>query len=198
MNFLAHAYLSFDNPKVLVGNFIGDFVRGNLEDQFEKDIIMGVLLHRDIDVFTDRHPLVKEAQEILKPIFYRYSLVVTDMYFDYFLSKNWHKYDDRSLLEYTEQVYSIIDQHVDILPKRFIHPFKYMKKENWLLSYGTMEGIQRSFTGLSYRTTFDSNIEKAPLYLKKYHEVFEDIFERFFDELIIFSKERLEQLSARK
>lgn len=198
MNFLAHAYLSFDNPKVLVGNFIGDFVRGNLEDQFEKDIITGVLLHRDIDVFTDHHPFVKEAQEILKPIFYRYSLVVTDMYFDYFLSKNWHKYDDRSLLEYTKQVYCIMDQHFDILPKRFKHPFKYMKKENWLLYYGTMEGIQRSFTGLSYRTTFDSNIEKAPFYLKKHHEVFEDIFERFFDELIIYSKERLEQLSARK
>ncbi|MEX2513133.1 MAG: ACP phosphodiesterase [Cyclobacteriaceae bacterium] len=197
MNFLAHAYLSFDNPKVLVGNFIGDFVRGNLEEKFEREIIIGILLHREIDRFTDRHPLVKEAQHLLKPIFYRYSLVVTDMYFDYFLSKNWAKYDDRPILIYTQNVYEILEQHRKILPEKFLYPFKFMKKENWLASYGTMEGIQRSFTGLSYRTTFHSKIETAPDYLEKHHAFFEDIFERFFEELIAFSKDKLEHLFNR-
>ncbi|MEX0882369.1 MAG: ACP phosphodiesterase [Cyclobacteriaceae bacterium] len=194
MNFLAHAYLSFDNQKVLVGNFIGDFVRGNLEENFEREIIIGILLHREIDAFTDRHPLVKEAQDLLKPIFYRYSLVVTDMYFDYFLSKNWNKYDDRPILAYTEKVYAVLEQYREILPEKFLYTFTFMKKENWLASYGTMEGIQRSFTGLSYRTSFDSKIEKAPIYLEKHHDYFEDIFERFFEELIIFSKNKLLEL----
>jgi acyl carrier protein phosphodiesterase len=194
VNFLAHAYLSFDKPKVLVGNFIGDFVRGNLEEQFDKQIIIGILLHREIDRFTDRHPVVKEAQGILRPIFYRYSAVITDMFFDYFLSKNWEDYDHRSIEDFTVQVYDIIDTHKAILPDKFLHPYKYMKKENWLVSYGTMEGIQRAFTGISYRTTFDSKLEKAPVYLKKYHETFEDYFKQFFPELVSFSRNKLDEL----
>lgn len=197
MNFLAHAYLSFDKPKVLIGNFIGDFVRGNLEEQFEKEIIIGILLHREIDRFTDRHPLVKESQGILRPIFYRYSTVITDMFFDYFLSKNWKDYDHRPIDVFTGQVYEILDGHRHILPKKFLNPYKYMKKENWLASYGTMEGIQRAFTGISYRTTFDSKLEKAPAYLKIHHETFENYFREFFPELISFSKDRLNELLTR-
>lgn len=194
MNFLAHAYLSFNDPKVLVGNFIGDFVRGNLEEQFAADIVKGILLHREIDAFTDSHPLVKKTQELLKPNFGRYSLVITDMFFDHFLSRNWNDYDKRSILEFTGWVYEVIEQHEAILPQKFLAPFTYMKRENWLAAYGTMEGIQRSFTGLSYRTTFHSNMERAPAFLRAHYAFFEESFKQFFEELIVFSRDKLDQL----
>jgi len=197
MNFLAHAYLSFDQPKILVGNFIGDFVRGNLDQQFEKEIVNGILLHRKIDAFTDRHPLVKEAQSLLKPVFKRYAMVITDMYFDYFLAKNWQEYDDRSLESFAQWVYGVVRSHNEILPEKFQYPFKYMQKENWLVAYGTMEGLQRSFTGLSYRTAFDSKMEKAPGFLRLHHEEFEQYFKPFFQELINFSKNKLNQISLK-
>lgn len=197
MNFLAHAYLSFDQPKVLVGNFIGDFVRGNLDQQFEKEIVTGVMLHRQIDSFTDSHPLVKEAQALLKPVFKRYATVITDMYFDYFLAKNWHEYDERSIENFAQWVYGVISAHQKILPEKFQYPFKYMQKENWLVAYGTMEGLQRSFTGLSYRTAFDSKMEKAPEFLKLHQDKFENYFKPFFQELILFSKSRLDQISQK-
>ncbi|WP_339925878.1 ACP phosphodiesterase [uncultured Cyclobacterium sp.] len=197
MNFLAHAYLSFDQPKVLVGNFIGDFVRGNLEEQFERDIVTGIMLHREIDSYTDKHPLVKEAQKILKPKFARYSSVITDMYFDYFLSKNWENYSSESIEDYTQSVYDLIESQREILPVKFLRPFKYMRDEDWLKAYGTMCGIQRSFTGMSYRTSFDSKMELAPKFLQENHELFESYFERFFIDLINFSKNKLKQLHKR-
>ncbi|AKP52173.1 acyl carrier protein phosphodiesterase [Cyclobacterium amurskyense] len=197
MNFLAHAYLSFDQPKVLVGNFIGDFVRGNLNVQFERDIITGIMLHREIDSYTDKHPLVKEAQKLLKPKFARYSSVITDMYFDYFLAKNWEQYSPVKLEDYTKSVYKLLESERAILPSKFLLPFKYMKEENWLMAYGTMAGIQRSFTGMAYRTTFDSKMELAPKFLQENHAVIESYFERFFEDLIQFSKNKLKQLHKR-
>jgi acyl carrier protein phosphodiesterase len=50
MNFLAHIYLSNNDPKIMVGNFIGDFVKGrNFSDRFEPQIARGIALHRLID-----------------------------------------------------------------------------------------------------------------------------------------------------
>lgn len=197
MNFLAHAYLSFDQPKVLIGNFIGDFVRGKIDEQFEREIVTGIMLHREIDSFTDKHKLVKEAQEILKPEFSRYSSVITDMYFDYYLAIHWRKYSNVPLEEFTQSVYDLLDANKSILPPKFLMPFKYMKKENWLIAYGTKAGIQRSFTGLSYRTSFDSKMELAPQFLEENHAVFESYFIQFFSELIDFSKSKLKQLQNR-
>ncbi|WP_035805227.1 acyl carrier protein phosphodiesterase [Lunatimonas lonarensis] len=196
MNFLAHAYLSFDHPEVLVGNFIGDFVKGDLYAQFVPEIVMGIKLHREIDRFTDLHPLVKESQLLLKPVFARYSSVITDMFFDYFLAKNWHQHHTVPLEEFAENTYRLMEAHRNILPKKFSEAFKYMQKENWLVAYGTAAGIKRALTGISYRTTFKSNLEKAPYYLEKHHSEFEGYFNAFFPELTIFSENKLKELKT--
>lgn len=194
MNFLAHAYLSFDRPEVLVGNFIGDFVKGDLRKQFDPEIIVGIKLHREIDRFTDFHPLVKESQLLLKPVFARYSSVITDMFFDYFLSKNWSTYHPTPLVDFAQDVYRLMESRSEILPRKFNEAFKYMRKENWLVSYGTKSGMKRALTGISYRTTFKSNLDQAPLYLEKHHIEFEGYFNAFFPELIHFSETKLTEL----
>lgn len=197
MNFLAHAYLSFNQPKVLVGNLLGDFVRGNIEEQFERDIVTGIMLHREIDSYTDKHPLVKEAQELLKPKFFKYSSVITDMYFDHFLAKNWYKYSEETLYNFAQSVYVLLESEQEILPKKSLLPFKNMQKEDWLFNYGTIKGIQRSFNGLSYRSSFVSKMEQAPSFLLENYAIFEIYFENFFEELVPFSKNKLEQLHKR-
>ena len=191
MNFLAHAYLSFNRPKILVGNFIGDFVKGNLENQFEREIIQGIRLHREIDRFTDFHTVVKESQLLLKPVFFRYSSVITDMFFDYFLAKNWSTYHGVPLEKFSQEVYEIIEGYLPILPVKFKNAFKYMQKENWLVAYGTEAGIQRALTGISYRTSFKSNIENATGHLMLHQDEFQRYFNNFFPELIVFSQKTL-------
>nr|WP_301005331.1 acyl carrier protein phosphodiesterase [Lunatimonas sp.] len=188
--------MSFDQPKVLVGNFIGDFVKGDLTKQFDAEIVIGINLHRAIDRFTDLHPVVKESQELLKPIFARYSSVITDMFFDYFLARNWPQYHAVPLEVYVESVYQLMEEHAPIHPPKFREAFKYMRKENWLVAYGTPSGIQRALTGISYRTTFKSHLEKAPLYLEKHHADFERCFNAFFPDLIRFSEEKLQELRS--
>lgn len=196
MNFLAHAYLSFDDPKILVGNFIGDFVRGDIASRFEPEIVQGIYLHREIDDFTDSHPSVKAAQELLKPQFGRYALVITDLYFDYYLSTQWNRYDHRSLMEFSLGVYDILEMHQAVLPKKFLRVFDYMKKQNWLICYATLDGMKTAFTNISRRATFESRMELAHLVLEEKEEVFKEYFNVFFPELISFSKNRISELKA--
>jgi acyl carrier protein phosphodiesterase len=196
MNFLAHAYLSFGDPKILIGNFIGDFVRGPVEDNFEPKIVAGIHLHREIDMFTDLHPVVKEAQIILRPEYGRYSVVITDMYFDYFLGRYWNNYHDKPLKVFAQEVYSILDNNRGILPKNFLQSFEYMKQYNWLYEYSKLEGIKNALIGMSKRARFESKMETAHLFLDKHHEYLRFHFGDFFEDLVAYSKKRIEVLTA--
>jgi len=196
VNYLAHAYLSFGNPKVLIGNFIGDFVRGDIENSYDKDIVLGIKLHWEIDKYTDNHPVVKEAQSILRPEYGRYSTVITDMYFDYFLGRYWKNYSPIPIEEFAENVYAIIEEHKEILPEKFLMTFGYMKYYNWLTGYGDLDGIRRALTGMSKRTKFDSKMETAHLFLDQHHEYLKVHFGDFFEDVVSFSKKTLADLRS--
>ena len=101
MNFLAHIYLSFENPKILVGNFIGDFVKGKKLELYGDEIQKGILLHREIDDYTDSHPIVLETKKRLRPNYHHYAPVISDVYYDHFLASLWSNYHKTPLIEYT-------------------------------------------------------------------------------------------------
>jgi len=194
LNFLAHAYLSFGEPKVLIGNYIGDFVRGDLSRTYDPEIIIGVLLHREIDAYTDSHPIVKRAQALLKPVYARYSTVITDMYFDHFLSKYWDEYHPLPIDLYANKVYETLGENKDILPSNFLIAYDMMVSYNWLVSYGRLDGIRDAMMGVAKRTTFNSKMETAHLFLEENYDVLLGYFREFFPELVEYSKLRLEEL----
>lgn len=194
MNFLAHAYLSFGHERILVGNFAADFIKGKEIQKYDEDILVGILLHREIDSFTDSHPLVKAGQSYLRPRFRHYSTVITDVFFDYFLGKNWARYTDIPLELFVNQTYCTIDSHLDLLPVSFQRMFNYMKSQNWLLNYREVTGIQSALTGLSRRTTFESKMNEAPEVLLEKEAEFEVIFFAFFEDLETFARHKLLEL----
>ncbi|MEB2781957.1 ACP phosphodiesterase [Algoriphagus sp. C2-6-M1] len=191
MNYLAHAYLSFGQDEVLVGNFIGDFVKGKMMNTFPEEVQNGIKLHRAIDKFTDTHPLVRAGQSYLRPRFGHYSTVITDIYFDYFLAKNWSKYSDLPLVEFTQNTFGTLNHYRQFFPDRFTSMFQWMEQDNWLLKYGEIEGIQQTLTGMSRRTRFDSKMEVAHLALLEKEGEFQVIFFAFFEELETFARQKL-------
>ena len=86
MNFLAHIYLSGEDTPLMIGNFIGDFVKGNEYKNFPADIQNGVLLHREIDSYTDSHEIVLESKKRLREKYRHYSGVITDIFYDHYES----------------------------------------------------------------------------------------------------------------
>ena len=153
MNFLAHIYLSADDPKVMIGNFIGDFVKGkNFRDQFEPGIAKGIELHRIIDEFTDRHPIVRESKLKLRPKYRHYSAVIVDIFYDHFLAKYWSNYHPILLTDFAKNTYQILDTYRSELPDEVKRMLPYMIKDNWLVNYGTLRGIEQSLAGVARRT----------------------------------------------
>ncbi|HCW07729.1 MAG TPA: DUF479 domain-containing protein [Cytophagales bacterium] len=192
MNFLAHLYLSGDNPPIKVGNFIGDFVKGkNIEEQLGSEIAKGVLLHREIDWFTDHHPIVKQSKDRLRAKYKHYSGVITDIYFDHFLARNWDRFSEQILPDFAEDSYSLIQQHDSILPSEVKYMMTHMIRGNWLVNYSKIEGIHRALSGMAHRAKFDSKMEEASEELQKNYTDFEGDFFSFFPELKKFATDWL-------
>jgi acyl carrier protein phosphodiesterase len=184
MNFLAHAYLSGNRDKILVGNFIADFVKGKQAlNAFEPEIRQGIELHRIIDEFTDTHSIVHQSKERLRPKYRHYAGVIVDVFYDHFLAKNWNRYDPLPLEKFTTHVYDVVASFDKILPVGARHMLPYMTSSNWLLNYSKIEGIHRALSGMSQRTPFESKMEQASKDLEIHYEDFGREFETFFPSL---------------
>lgn len=195
MNFLAHIYLSGNNEMVTIGNFIADGIRGKKYKNFDTDVQVGILLHREIDTFTDAHPIVRQSTKRLHARYSHYSGVIVDILYDHFLAKNWQRYSETPLKEYTADFYSTLEKHYELLPLRIQKLMPFMIADNWLLNYANIAGIQRVLNGMNRRTENKSNMDKATTDLIKYYTEFENEFTDFFDELILFSNKKLTELN---
>lgn len=155
MNFLAHAWPSFNEPEILAGNMISDFVKGKRQFDFPRDVIKGIRLHRAIDEFTDNHPATAEVKNFFKPYYRLYSGAITDVVFDYFLANDKNEFSHRDELKsFSESSYKKLDSFQSIFPDNFKRVYGYMKEQNWLYNYGEEWLIRRSLQGLERRAKF--------------------------------------------
>lgn len=197
MNFLAHIYLSGNNEAVTIGNFIADGIRGKKYLKYPRDIQTGILLHRQIDTFTDTHKTVRLSTKRLHKNYSHYSGVIVDILYDHFLAKNWSKYCNLPLAEYVDNFYISLENNFEILPKRIQKMMPYMIADNWLLSYASIEGITKVLEGMNRRTQNRSQMNLAVNELQEFYNEFEDEFTCFFDELINFSSQKLKEIEKR-
>lgn len=183
MNFLAHIYLSGNDDLVKIGNFVADTIRGSQYLNYPKPMQEGILLHRKIDAFTDAHPLFRRSKKRLTTEFGHYSGVIIDIFYDYFLAKNWKKYSDIPLKNYVADFYNILLKNRYLLNERANELTSYMVKENWLESYQTFDGISKILYQMDRRTEFRSKMQFAPIALQQNEAYFEEDFSIFFDEI---------------
>lgn len=195
MNYLAHIYLSGDNDLVTIGNFIADGIKGKSYKKYSKDIQTGILLHRNIDTYTDAHKTVRLSTKRLHEKYGHYSGIIVDILYDHFLAKNWSQYSTTPLDKYVDTFYDSLEEHYNILPLRIQKMMPYMITDNWLLSYASIDGISRVLDGMNRRTKNRSGMNEAIVELEEFYKEFENEFTVFFDELITFSKQKLKELN---
>jgi acyl carrier protein phosphodiesterase len=189
MNFLAHTHLSPDNDDIIFGNFIADSVKGKTYLKYRKDIVTGILLHRSIDVYTDRHSIVKNSKSIVRKHFGKYSGIVVDIYYDHFLARNWSLYHDDELSAFSTKVYLILAKRLILLPTRVRRMLPFLIAQNWLSGYANMTDLQRVFNGMDRRTNYVSGMDKAIGVLEDNYELLYADFRDFYKELESYSKE---------
>lgn len=194
MNFLAHLYLSGPNRDVLIGNFIGDFVKGkNAMATLPLNVQHGITLHRLIDAFTDKHPVVDQSKSRLRPKYRHYAGVIVDVFYDHFLALSWNDYSNSFLPDFAEACYQTIEKSLHNLPEEVNFMLPYMMKGNWLVNYAQVKGINNALTGMSRRTKFQSKMEEAANDLVQHHTAFKEEFTLFFPELVSVCNSYLEE-----
>jgi len=186
MNYLAHIYLSGDDEKTIVGNFIGDYVKGNKFRNYPESIQKGILLHRKIDSFTDEHKNYREAKKLFRDDFGLYSGIVIDLFYDHFLAKNWRNYKDESLRSFAKKTHAILLSHFFQLPQRVQGFLPFLIQHKRLESYATIEGIQKSLEIMGRYTSLPEKSENASITLKKNYSFLENNFSEFILEIIGF------------
>lgn len=196
MNFLAHAYLSFDHPQILVGNMISDFVKGAAKDTYGKDVRQGIMLHRAIDSFTDVHPATLKAREIFRPHYRLYSGALMDIIYDHFLARDETIFTEASLKAFTHKVYSVLERHVTELPLRFVPVLAYMHADDWLFHYRYEKGIRKSLQGLVRRAVYLSESETAYRLFLEHYDFLRNCYLEFFPDVKQFAKQRFGELQA--
>ncbi|OIP50155.1 MAG: DUF479 domain-containing protein [Flavobacteriaceae bacterium CG_4_8_14_3_um_filter_34_10] len=194
MNYLAHIYLSGTDEEVIIGNFIADGIKGNKYQKFPIGIQKGILLHREIDTFTDAHSIVRQSTKRLHENYGHYSGIIVDILYDHFLAKNWSIYSSIPLNEFVNNFYQLLHNNFDILPIRIQKMIPFMIADNWLLSYATVPGIGKILYQMNYRTKNKSKMNFAVLELEEHYEAFEAEFTIFFKELNKFSTYKLKQI----
>lgn len=192
MNFLAHLYLSGNDNQIMLGNFMGDFVKGKTYlQQYDSKIIKGIELHRSIDEFTDSHPVVTQSKNRLRPKYRHYSGVIVDVFYDHFLASNWSMFHPDSLENFAQNSYNVIVTTDITLPEELKHMMPYMIDGNWLVNYAKLEGIHRSLSGMARRTPFKSKMEEAVNDLREHYDDFQNEFMEFFPQLDAHCKQFL-------
>lgn len=187
MNFLAHILLSGENEGVLMGNYVGDFVKGRLTEEktanWNESYVLGLKLHRFIDSYTDTHPEVQEAKEVAAHSLGRLAGIVMDIYFDYFLASHFGDYSKESLHVYVHAKYSVIEKNEYLIPPDMVPMVRSMVRQDWLTGYATFEGIDLTFQRLSRRAKFLEPIRTAVDDLKANEAFYYEKFLKFFPEL---------------
>ncbi len=186
MNYLAHLYLSGNNSDIRFGNFIGDTVLGKEYNIYSKEIQEGVLLHRKIDVYTDKHPIFREHTKLLFPQFSHYSRVIVDIFYDHFLASLWDDYHAQSLERYTEEFYDSIENYSTLFPLKMKRIYPYMKSQNWFLKYKTLDGLTQILAQMENRTRFKYNLKESVTNLEEDYQTFKKGFLIFFAEIQFF------------
>ncbi len=179
MNFLGHLYLSGDNPKIKLGNFIGDYVKGKQYRNYPTEIAKGILLHRKIDTFTDNHTMIRQSATRLKPGYGRYSGVVVDMLYDHLLAKNWKNYHPTPLHKFVTETHELLVRNYLLLPKRVKLFLPFLIASRRIETYSTINGIKTALDIMAKHTSLPHQSDFAINCLQQHQQQFNEEFTSF-------------------
>ena len=188
MNWLAHAFLSKPNIAFRVGNILPDLVSITELKKYPLAIQEGIRCHQAIDIFTDAHPIVKNSLNRLPVNYKRYGGILTDVFYDHFLAKNWDTYSSINLNNFTQGFLADLQFIEQDIPKEILTIFHRILKNNIFESYREISGVKLTLQRIDYRLRKPANLGDAIHALEDNYDKYETEFSVFFDELKTYLK----------
>lgn len=186
MNLLSHLYLSEKPIGFRIGNCLADLVQRYDRDNGCNEFARGLKCHQQIDVFADSHPIFKQSRKRISSRYRRFSGILVDVFYDYFLAINWDEFCEVPLREFTASFYHAGADYVH-LPDSLTTPLIYISLEDHLGEYCTLEGVEETLFRISSRlhrhTGRQFHLERAVSELTASESELEQDFYDFFPDL---------------
>ncbi|WP_371188337.1 ACP phosphodiesterase [Thalassotalea maritima] len=183
MNYLAHLYFAKPTTYSMVGNLMGDFMKGVDITELPTATAKGVLNHRLIDKYTDNHPIVRQLKPRITTERRRFAGLIIDVAFDHFLARHWQQYHSQPLPDFCQQVYDLLNQYPHSLPGRMPRVVESMSQDDWLSGYHRMQLTGQAIDSIAKRIRFNNNLAGAISEVELHYQAFEQAFLTFFPQL---------------
>ena len=176
MNYLAHLYLSPEQEDIKLGSLLGDFIKGPVKDDGTL-VNRAIILHRKLDTFTDNNTIVKRSKAHIKNAQRRYAGVIIDIFYDYFLAKNWSSFHPSPLASYSQKIYEILAKRQSDLPPTLQTILPKMIQNDWLSSYAHEHKLENLLKQVGLRFKRSVALEKCFVdLLDNYSDLENDFF----------------------
>ena len=109
--------------------------------------------------------------------------MITDVFYDYFLTKHWKNFSTEDLDGYIERFYTLIQEKKEVLNPQMQSIASYMMRDNWLKAYQSYSGLAQILYQMDRRTDFRSQMQYAVTSLQAEESLFEKEFLPFFTQL---------------
>jgi acyl carrier protein phosphodiesterase len=199
MNFLAHTYLSGCNEEIIVGNFMGDYVKGKNYNSYPDLVRKGILIHRDIDTYTDMHPITRRSKLRIVSRYHKYAGIIIDIFYDHFLASMWDDFSSLPLQDFVSRTYDLLKRNYKVLPEAIKRWFPTFLENNWMMAYQTVDGIELVLERMAANTSLPNHAGYAVEVLSDRYSSFKSDFLEFFPLIIQFLEEKYEiEISAQR
>ncbi|WP_336182261.1 ACP phosphodiesterase [Fusobacterium polymorphum] len=198
MNFLGHSLISLEidekeNKETLYGNFTGDFYKGLVERiELSENLKEGIVLHRIIDKTSDRKENL--LNELLAEKFRIFKGIVSDMFIDHFLSKNFNNLFNKNIDDIEREILDKVKEYKNIFPKDFERTFNWLNDRNVMANYKDIDFLERAFQGLAKNIRRGEILNLAVSELKKNYNLFE---EKSIKEFFYVKNESIKEFSKK-
>ncbi len=193
MNHLAHCFLSFGDEDLLLGNFIGDFVKGHDWQKYPLPVQQGILLHRNIDTYTDNHPLTDRSVTRIRPYARRYAPPFVDILYDHLLAIHWNQYSDTSFDTWAEKTYQQLQNRAADMPPILQERLPKMLAGRFLHGYTNRAGLEWVLDRFSQRITGEFDAKSLGNAFFEEIDAFSEDFKGFFPDLVAHAHQFLAQ-----
>ncbi|MCP4470801.1 MAG: DUF479 domain-containing protein [Gammaproteobacteria bacterium] len=184
MNYFAHLVLSRPTVESTVGNLLGDFARGVDPAALPAPVRAGLLNHREVDRFTDSHPLVREMKQCFSRKRRRFAGIALDIYFDHLLIEHWQKFEQGALDEVITGFYQRMEAGQSMMPgENMRRVTRRMIEYDWFGSYRDVDAIAESLDRVAGRVRFANDFDNAIEELQRNHNSICDGFLEFYPQL---------------
>jgi acyl carrier protein phosphodiesterase len=183
MNWLAHVVLSEPSPRFRVGNILPDILGLRALAPLGREFQRGIACHREIDVFTDQHPVFQRSRTRFHDGYRRFAAILVDIYYDHLLAQQWSDHVQVPLPQFVAGFYEELTLVRREIPAE-VHPLlDHLRREDWLGANSTIVGPQGALLRVERRLSWRVDLSGAAAVFAREQSALAEDFREFFPEL---------------